>query len=351
MRKLYLIRHAEPERAEGGKQCISRTDLALSLVGREQVEALHRWGDAHPMAAVYSSPAARCRETALALCTPEALHICPELWEVDVGEWEGLTFEEIRRRWPQEYAARGEHLGTTPPPGGESLQQAGERLDRWLKQLLQETDGDLAVVSHAGILRGWLCPRLGMDPDEAMTIPQPWGGITAVELDAKGWRITRVGIKPTRFPGLLERQSLLERCATPEPVQAHSRAVAAQAAALAENARCGVDMEFLRAACLLHDICRTQGREHPALAEQLLRKEGYPELAEVVGQHQDLGPQPTAEAELLYLADKLVCGTEAVELAQRFGAALRKCTTPQALDAWARRYQNAKRIAKKYGSR
>ena len=43
------------------------------------------------------------------------------LREVSVGRWEGLSFAEIRERWPELYEARGENMSSVAPPGGESL--------------------------------------------------------------------------------------------------------------------------------------------------------------------------------------------------------------------------------------
>lgn len=352
MRAVYLIRHAEPQRSGGAKRCISRTDAPLSPVGQEQAAALRQWAAAHPAASVWSSPAARCQDTALTLCGPEALHILPELWEVDVGAWEGLTFEEIRLRWPEEYAARGAHLASVAPPGGESFLQAGARLERCLSDILRRTEGDVAVVAHGGIFRGCLCGKLGVQPDDLLTIPQPWAGITTLYYAPQtgDWQVGAVGEKPALFPGARERNALLARCKTPEAVQAHCCAVAIQAQRLAACAPAEerLDRELLQAAALLHDLCRTSGRDHPAQAATLLEQEGYPKLAAVIAQHHDLGPEPSPEAELLYLADKLVAGTEPVCLAQRFAAARQKCTTPEALAAWERRWQDAKRLAQKY---
>lgn len=352
MRTVYLIRHAQAEQT-GGRRCVSRTDGPLSAVGREQAKSLRQWAAMHPVTSVWSSPAVRCRETALALCEPESLHVLPELWEVNVGAWEGLTFDEIRLRWPKEYEERGEHLGTAAPPGGESFLQAGKRLEQCLASVLKQTEGDIAVVAHGGIFRGWLCEKLGIEPDAILTIPQPWSGVTTLEFEPESgcWTVIAVGVRTNRFPGEKERQALFARCGTPEPVQAHCRAVAGQAEQLADriSKEKEIDRELLQAAALLHDLCRTAGREHPARAAALLEKEGYPALAAVIGQHHDMGPDPSVEAELLYLADKLISGTEPVSLKQRFENARQKCTTPDALAAWQRRWAEVKCVAQKYG--
>ena len=154
------------------------------------------------------------------------------------------------------------------------------------------------------------------------------------------------GVK--QYPNMQECQALLDRCRTPEPVRAHCRAVARRAAALAQNAPEPVDVGLLECACLLHDLCRAQGREHPRRAAEVLSEAGWPELAEIVGQHHDLGPEPCVEAQILYLADKLVSGVRFVTLSERFDAARERCGDESARAAWQRRYEDAKALAAKF---
>lgn len=142
---------------------------------------------------------------------------------------------------------------------------------------------------------------------------------------------------------------MLNRMGTPEPVRAHCRAVAERAAELARHSPEPVDEGFLDCACLLHDLCRAEGREHPRRAAAALAAAGYPELAEIVRQHHDLGPISSAEAQLLYLADKLVMGIRPVTLKERFETAREKCSGPKALAAWRRRYDEARALAAKFG--
>ena len=152
-----------------------------------------------------------------------------------------------------------------------------------------------------------------------------------------------------KYPNERERQALLDRVGTPEPVRAHCHAVAERAVMLAGRSPEPVDVGLLDCACLLHDLCRTQGREHPRLAAEVLAGAGYQELAEIVRQHHDLGAAPSAETQILYLADKLTAGVEPVTLKERFEAARAKCAGEEALAAWRRRYDEARTLAAKFG--
>lgn len=349
MRTLYLIRHGQPVRSGEDRCCISRTNLPLDDVGREQAAALRDWLTGRGVSAVYTSPAARCAETArIAADDVLPLHVRADLWEVDAGQWEGLPFSEIKRRWPELYAARGAHLGSVPPPDGESFAEAALRMERAVSGILSETEGDVAVVSHGGILRAWLCNLKGIALDELFSLPQPWGGVSTVRVTESGRQVCAVGEKPTVVPGPLERSFLLDRCGTPPAVRLHCQAVAREALRLASAGKGQVDRRLLECACLLHDLARTEGRSHPEKGAAVLREAGYPQLAAVVAQHHDLEPDAPPEADLLYLADKLIQGTEQVPLEARFEASKAKCVTAEALAVWERRYQTALALREKY---
>lgn len=154
--------------------------------------------------------------------------------------------------------------------------------------------------------------------------------------------------RETPLPDGKERESLFARCRTPEPVRQHGQAVAQMALRLAERCGAVVDGELLQCACLLHDLARTEGRKHAEAGAAVLNAAGYPALADAVAQHHDLQPGAGTEAELLYLADKLVRGTQSISLEERFAASREKCKTPEALEVWERRRDQALALARKY---
>jgi len=103
MTKIILVRHGHvegisPERFRG------RADLELTSEGRRQAQATARRSHASWIpAAVYASPLNRCRTTAEALGRPFGLTptVVPGLIDIDYGEWQGLTPDEVGRRWPE----------------------------------------------------------------------------------------------------------------------------------------------------------------------------------------------------------------------------------------------------------
>lgn len=349
MRKLFFVRHGQTAQ-EYTDRCISQTDILLDAVGREQAGALAEWLISHPVTAVYSSPLQRCRQSAEIMAPHRPVLQKSGLSEIRVGEWENLSFSEIKKRWPDEYTARGEHMGTVAPPKGESFAEGAERMENVLKEILSETRGDLLVVTHAGILRGWLCRITDRSPDAVFDFTVPYGSITEVWYEDDVFTLKQTGAKPVQVPGTEEIRWLYDRWKTPENVIEHCQAVAKKARELAEGF--SVDEKLLQAAALLHDLCRTEGKDHPRKAAKVLRKAGYARLADIVSVHSDLCGDIQAdilpEAQILYLADKLFVGTVPVSLKERFDRSGEKCKDDAALAAWSRRFASACELSEKY---
>ena len=348
MRTLYLIRHGQPQVREG-HTCGYSEDVPLSEAGLRQGAELREWAREKPIAAVYTSPALRCVQTAQVLAGDRApVRTEPGLSEMDTGAWTGLAFTEIKKRWPEEYLRRGQNIGTIPPPGGESFVRAGARMERAIAGILAQSEGDIAVVSHGGVNRSWLCRLLGRDPDQVLALPQPWGGVTELSFDGDRFSVLRLGERPCPYPTPEEIAELWKNYAVPDPVRAHCRAVARRAMELAEQVDRPVDRELLTAACLLHDLVR-DWPDHAHTCGELMAKEGWPALGGVIATHHDLPRGAETEAGLLYLADKLVQEDRPVSLEERFEAKRALCGTPKALAAWERRYRRARSVMEELG--
>lgn len=349
MRTIYLIRHGEPLFPHGERFCLSRTDLPLSPVGRMQGVLLRHWLADKPVSAVFHSELTRAAETAAFLS--QRPKMAAELYELGVGQWEGLSFQRIRAEYPAIYARRAEDPVAAQIPGGEVIPACRDRVLRTFNELLEGTEGDLAVVAHAGVNRILLCDLLGRPLKQFLTIPQPYGCVNILRLDRERLTVQEIGIRPR--PALDDAlcRELLAAANTPQRVQRHCEAAAKKAGELAQRlSRAGLalDMERLRSAALLHDIARAE-RDHAAVGAGWLTALGYPEIAELVAAHHELHDAQEAElaeTSILYLADKLIREDQEVTLAQRFAASSEKLTDPAARLAHQRRYQQAQRVSR-----
>ena len=111
MKRAYLIRHALPDFPDGQRRCLGRTDIPLGDAGMAQAEAMA--ASLPTVTAVFSSPLTRAVQTAVKI--DRNVIAMAGLRELDYGQWDGLTFTEIRRRFPELYAAREHDKSLLPP--------------------------------------------------------------------------------------------------------------------------------------------------------------------------------------------------------------------------------------------
>ena len=242
------------------KRCYSSTEYPLSARGEKQARQLRSWAQERGISLIAASPSERCVKTAELMSGGKIEIIADEaLREVSVGRWEGLSFAEIRERWPELYEARGENMSSVAPPGGESFLRASERFDDALKSIMESNDGNIAIVSHSGVIRGWLHHYGGHDED-MFSIPVPCASIASLMCDGNTINRAIAGTRAVLTPDDDEIEEYYRRCKTPEEVIAHCRAVAHGAERIVEQGEISCNRELLRAACLLHDMCRADGK-------------------------------------------------------------------------------------------
>jgi broad specificity phosphatase PhoE len=159
---LFLSRHGETDwNAEGRFQ--GHSDQPLNEHGRAQARGLAHRLEKVKLTAIYASDLQRSRETAAIVAAPHEIEVVslPELREVDVGEWSGLTREEIAERWPERSRAWRE--GGRGWTQGESYEEMAARVIACLDRLAREHDGGrILYVGHGGTLRGVLAHARGV---------------------------------------------------------------------------------------------------------------------------------------------------------------------------------------------
>lgn len=171
MKKVYLIRHGLPDFPGGKRMCIGTTDIPMGEEGLAQAREMAN--RLPPVTAVFSSPLTRSVRTAQAIGLP--VTILDGLREMYAGEWDGLTFDEIRSRYPSLYAARATDL-TLPLPGAERDAEGLARFSAAMNTAAQIAPGDFAVVAHGGIIARFLQRVTGAwkKPDYTEIIPLIW---------------------------------------------------------------------------------------------------------------------------------------------------------------------------------
>ncbi|NVK62508.1 MAG: histidine phosphatase family protein [Rhodobacteraceae bacterium] len=146
--EMLLIRHAPAD--HGGRLC-GRTDVPAILPSEADLAPLRGWLSG--CTRVVTSPALRCVQTAGALLPDHARPTDNRLWEQDFGAHDGLPFSDLPDLGPLPRAALAAHRA----PEGESFADVAERLLPLFDELTAAaSDGPLAVVAHAGIVRAAL---------------------------------------------------------------------------------------------------------------------------------------------------------------------------------------------------
>ncbi|HYE40561.1 MAG TPA: histidine phosphatase family protein [Ramlibacter sp.] len=165
MTTFLLVRHADHDWV--GRGFAGRLpDVSLNVRGREQARELVERLRAQPIDAIYCSPQPRTRQTAQPLAAARSLEIRvdPAFDEVDLGDWQGRTFQEVRdeeawRHWlDQRSSAR--------PPGGEAFADVARRATAGLHALVaRHPDRYVLVLSHGDVIKAMIASCLGLSLD------------------------------------------------------------------------------------------------------------------------------------------------------------------------------------------
>ncbi|MCF0120892.1 MAG: histidine phosphatase family protein [Oscillospiraceae bacterium] len=346
MRYICLIRHAEPLVSGKTRRCLGqRSDPPLSENGIHNAEALRDClsGDF----TVFTSPLLRAEQTAEIISDGRwKIKTMNELIELNMGEWDGLSFDVIKERYPELYEARRLDL-SIPPKGGEAYESGAERGLGAIRKMLDSTTGNLIVVAHSALNKAILCTLMQRPMRDITMISQRHACVSVIGFDGKKLTVYAVGRCAHDVPNMQEINGLFKMCKTPDDVVIHSIAVRDAAIELAE-AIGRTDTEALQAAALLHDMCRTE-KNHAKAAADVLFKRGYFNLANIVAAHNDCPADGEIDdKKLLFLADKLVSGDKRVTIEERFSISRKKCADTEALAAHERRYIEALAVYDRY---
>lgn len=158
--RLDIIRHGEPV---GGKRYRGdKIDDPLSPQGWAQMQARiaqRALAGRDDWTAIVSSPLKRCREFAEHLAAERNLPLVidPNLRERGFGIWEGLTFEQVRQRYPDDYRQHKENPAHHMPEGGEAIDAFYPRIAQAMAQHARahaaRNGHALLIIGHAVMMR------------------------------------------------------------------------------------------------------------------------------------------------------------------------------------------------------
>jgi broad specificity phosphatase PhoE/ribonuclease HI len=192
--RLILVRHgATAHNVENRFSGVNT--LPLSDLGEQQAKHLaDRLATFSAVSLVASSPLPRARQTADAIADRLGLAVLvvDRFSELDFGAWDGLTYDEVVRQWPDELVQWSTRPGVAPPDG-ESIAELTRRVRRAREEIVSRVpDGRAVVVTHVTPIKALLrialdAPtsalfRLHLDPASVSIIDYFLDGTSSVRL-------------------------------------------------------------------------------------------------------------------------------------------------------------------------
>ena len=180
--RLWLIRHGEPDPEVRGR-CYGRLDVSLSAEGRRQLESVAKRLASEPLSAIYTSPRKRALESAEIVAAPHGcgVQIEHDLHEIDFGDFEGLTYDDISKLYPALYRQWMEQPTEVEFPNGESFSMMKSRVTKAVAALHDRHAGQsVALITHGGAIRIVLADALSVPSANVFRIAQRYAAINLI---------------------------------------------------------------------------------------------------------------------------------------------------------------------------
>ncbi len=187
-----LLRHGQTlmsvERRYSG-----RSDAPLTAAGVQQAAAAGKHLAGADIGVIITSPLLRTVQTAQEVATVVGAPVVTDdgFRETDFGAWEGLTFAEVRERWPDEMA----NWMADPqvaPPGGESFTDVSARVTGALQRVLAEREGQrVLIVSHVTPIKTLVAAALLAPPSALYRMHLDLAALSEIDWYAGGSAVLR----------------------------------------------------------------------------------------------------------------------------------------------------------------
>ena len=192
---IVLVRHGETD-WNRERRYQGHADTTLNDAGRRQAHELASVLRSEGIGAVYTSPLRRAAETAAIVADRLGLeaHELGALREIDVGDWQGLTVDEVRMRYPE----RVDVVWHSGWPNGETHDELSARVVPALLDLARLHAGARVLgVTHAGPIRAALMAATGLSHEESRARIGPLENCAVVRLSVDGATLRQVAVTTT----------------------------------------------------------------------------------------------------------------------------------------------------------
>ena len=181
--RLLLVRHGEITTSREWRY-VGHLDVALTETGVEQMKRIGERLKNEQVDVLLSSDLQRTRKGAEIIGTMIGLKPQPNaaFREINLGEWEGLTRDEIVAQFPVDFEERSQNLPYFRIRNGESFADLQARVIRQIETVLEEFKGkNIALIAHGGVNRVIITHVLGMELNNLTRIDQAYGCLNIID--------------------------------------------------------------------------------------------------------------------------------------------------------------------------
>ena len=191
--RLHLLRHGQVEGFRN-KRYNGQGDTRLTDLGRQQSAVFAGFFQQQKLSAIYSSDLSRCRFAAdqIAMLQDVQPVYLEELRELHIGDWQGQTWQQLQRDYPELWQARLDDIVNVAPPSGESLLAMAQRIRPVIEQIISaHVGGEVVIVAHGGVNRVVLLDVIGAPLERLFYIEQDFGCHNIIDYYADGIAVVK----------------------------------------------------------------------------------------------------------------------------------------------------------------
>jgi alpha-ribazole phosphatase len=192
--RLVVVRHGETA-SNAERRFTGQMDVPLNALGERQARAVAQALAQERFDRIVASDLLRARQTAQAIASVRLapVELDPDVREIALGAWEGLTRGEVRERYPADLARWDANDQEHAPPGGETVAQLAARVERAMERACRaQAAGRVLWVTHGGVIGVLICLTLGLDYSHRGQFRRNNAAITELALGEHGGTLLRL---------------------------------------------------------------------------------------------------------------------------------------------------------------
>ena len=192
--RIYLIRHGQVVNHHEFRYN-GHFDVDITVIGVEQMTRLADFLSGEPIKAIYTSDLQRSVKGGQIIAASLGLKFekIPELKELHLGRWEGLTRKEASEKYPEEADFSFRDLATSKVKEGESLNDLKARVLPAIEAIVKAHPNEaICVVAHGGVNRVILCDALGLSNENFFRIEQDYGCLNLVDYFSDSTKVVKL---------------------------------------------------------------------------------------------------------------------------------------------------------------